>query len=100
MAFFYCKKIAMYHVYILYSESLDRFYIGHTVESLEERLRKHLTNHGGFTSKAKDWHIVYREEFDEKNNAYRRELQIKAMKSKERIQRLCKSSNGSEHPAL
>jgi putative endonuclease len=44
----------MPYVYLLFSETLDKFYIGHTEMLPEERLRKHLTNHGGFTSKAKD----------------------------------------------
>ena len=90
----------MYKVYILYSKSLDRYYIGHTGESLEERLRKHLSNHRGFTSKAKDWTIVFSEGFDNKPSAYKRELEIKAMKSIDRIRRLCSGSASSEHPAL
>ncbi|HAA18711.1 MAG TPA: excinuclease ABC subunit C, partial [Cytophagales bacterium] len=32
----------MFFCYILYSESIDKFYIGHTA-SLEERIRKHNT---------------------------------------------------------
>jgi len=39
--------------YILYSKELDRFYIRHTALSIGERLKKHLTNHSGFTAKAK-----------------------------------------------
>ena len=49
----------MYFCYILYSKSLDRYYIGHTGENLDERLRKHLSNHNGFTARAKDWSVVY-----------------------------------------
>jgi putative endonuclease len=44
----------MNYFYILYSKELNQYYIGHTSESLEERLRKHLSNHTGFTAKAKD----------------------------------------------
>ncbi|ACU07032.1 hypothetical protein FIC_00574 [Flavobacteriaceae bacterium 3519-10] len=49
----------MYFCYILYSKSLDRYYVGHTGENLDERLRKHLSHHHGFTSRAKDWIIIY-----------------------------------------
>ncbi|MGE8553537.1 MAG: GIY-YIG nuclease family protein [Chryseobacterium jejuense] len=49
----------MCYCYILYSESLEKYYIGHSCDDLQERLRKHLANHKGFTSKAKDWIIVY-----------------------------------------
>ena len=48
----------MCYTYILYSETLDKFYIGHTCENLNERLTKHLSNHKGFTAKVKDWKIV------------------------------------------
>jgi putative endonuclease len=43
--------------YILFSENLNKYYIGSTRNSMEERLEKHLTNHDGFTAKAKDWKI-------------------------------------------
>jgi len=52
--------------YILYSKSLDKYYIGSSCENLQERLRKHLSNHKGYTSKIKDWIIVYFEEFSDK----------------------------------
>lgn len=42
---------------ILFSSQLDKYYIGHTKSTPEERLRKHLTNHDGFTAKASDWKI-------------------------------------------
>jgi hypothetical protein len=31
--------------YILYSEILDKYYIGHTEQGMEERLRRHLSDH-------------------------------------------------------
>ncbi len=84
----------MCQVYILFSATLNKFYIGHTSVSLEERLRKHLSNHSGFTGKAKDWKIVYNEEFPDKNSAYKRELVIKSWKSKVKIIELIKGSGG------
>ena len=77
----------MAYLYILYSTSLDRYYIGHTTLSPAERLQKHLTNHDGFTAKAKDWQIVYTESFPDDGLAYARERQVKAWKSKGKIQR-------------
>ena len=82
----------MFYFYILYSKSLDKYYLGHTSEPLEERLRKHLSNHSGFTSKAKDWEIVYSEKFDDKSSAYKRELEVKKWKSKTRIEKLISSA--------
>ena len=75
-------------MYILYSIILDHYYIGHTSENLDERLRKHLSNHSGFTSKSKDWTLVYSEEFETKSLAYRRELEVKKWKSRIKIQKL------------
>ncbi|OCA75847.1 excinuclease ABC subunit C [Chryseobacterium artocarpi] len=90
----------MCYCYILYSESLDKYYIGHSCEDLQERLRKHLSNHKGFTAKTKNWIIIYYEKFDSKNNAYKREREIKAWKSKLKIQKLINSSDQIEHPDL
>ena len=44
-----------YYVYILYSNLKDKYHIGFTGEGLEDRLRKHNSNHDGFTGKTGDW---------------------------------------------
>ena len=54
-----------FYVYILYSRYLGNYYIGSTSD-VENRLKKHLSNHKGYTSKAKDWIVVYKEEFQTK----------------------------------
>ena len=84
----------MCFTYIIYSESLDKFYIGHTCESLDERLRKHLSQHKGYTSKVKDWKIIYSEIFENKSDAYKKELEIKSWKSKTKIKKLIENSAG------
>jgi len=78
----------MAFVYILFSTSLDKYYIGCTSSSLEERLRRHLSDHHGFTAKAKDWRIVYSEHFPDKALALKREKEIKSWKSKGIIEKL------------
>ncbi|CAH0335095.1 hypothetical protein FVB9288_00715 [Flavobacterium sp. CECT 9288] len=75
----------MFHVYILFSRSQDKYYVGHTSMVLEERLRRHLSAHKGFTARAKDWAIVYSELFDQKSLAISREQEIKKWKSKTKI---------------
>ena len=82
----------MCYTYILHSETLDKFYIGHTCENLDERLAKHLSNHKGFTAKVKDWKIVYFEILENKSLAYKRELEIKSWKSKTKIKKLLDNS--------
>ena len=74
----------MYFFYILYSKQLDQFYIGHC-QNIQDRLERHLTNHKGFTAKAKDWKVVYTEDFQDKSQAYARERQVKKWKSKAAI---------------
>jgi len=80
----------MNYFYILYSKALNQYYIGHTSESLQERLHKHLSNHLGFTAKSKDWLVVYYEEYETKSLAYRRELEVKKWKSRTRVEKLIK----------
>jgi len=76
-----------YFTYILYSKNLDKFYIGHT-NNIEQRIKKHLTNHKGFTAKAKDWKLVFHKEFLSKKQAYALERKIKSWKSKAKIKQL------------
>ena len=76
-----------FHVYILFSESLDRYYIGFT-ENLTGRLDRHLQSKKGFTSKAKDWELLYSEDFKLKSEAIERERQIKKWKSRKMIESL------------
>ena len=49
-------------------------------------------NHGGFTSRAKDWVLKYSERYDTKAEAYRRERQIKKWKSRIAIEKLIESN--------
>ena len=78
----------LFHLYILYSSTRDRFYIGYTGEQIEERLRKHNSNHSGFTGSVNDWIVVYTEAFAEKSLAAKREREVKAWKSRTRIEKL------------
>ena len=83
--------------YILFSPGLNRYYIGHTERSVEQRLAKHLGEHKAWTGRAKDWVIVYRELHPDKSAAMRRERQVKGWKDRSRVEALC--SAGSERPA-
>ena len=65
----------IYYFYILYSDKLDKYYIGHTSD-LQERLRRHNSNHKGFTGKGNDWVVVYTEIYTSKKLAYAREREV------------------------
>jgi putative endonuclease len=77
----------MYYCYIIYSPSKDRYYIG-SCENIEGRLRRHNSNHKGFTGKTGDWIIKWTEEHPDKSSAVKRETQIKAWKSRKMIEKL------------
>ena len=67
----------VFYVYILYSKTLQKYYVGATSMEPESRLKKHLSNHKGFTGKAKDWRIIKQVELDTKKEALILEKKIK-----------------------
>ena len=70
-----------YYVYILYSASLDVYYKGFSTD-VEKRLGYHLNSQHNFTSQAKDWEIVYVQEFAEKAEALKEEKRLKKLNRK------------------
>ena len=84
--FFYLTSI-MHFVYILYSLTRDKYYVG-SCENVDKRLIKHNTNHSGFTGKTLDWVVKWTEEHISKTDALNREKQIKAWKSRIIIEKL------------
>jgi putative endonuclease len=86
----------MFSVYIIYSNKLDKYYIGFSSD-VEKRLLKHNGKSKGFSSLGRPWLLVYKESFDSKKEAMTREKQLKSWKSRERIESLIRSR--SEHPA-
>ena len=78
----------LYHVYIIYSELSDKFYVGSTSDELIERIRRHNSIHTGFTRRSNDWKLVYVEKNYDKSMAIKREKEIKSWKSRKRIQLL------------
>jgi putative endonuclease len=84
-----------FFVYILFSTVINKYYIGFTADSLDSRLKKHNANHKGFTGGIGDWQIVYYEIYTDKSLAMKREKQIKAWKSRKKIEALIAPSG---HP--
>jgi len=73
----------MHYLYILYSDSSQKFYIGET-NDLESRIEKH-QNHfysNSFTKIAEDWKIVLIVDCIDREEAVYLEKFIKRMKSK------------------
>ena len=78
----------MFTTYILFSESRDNYYIGSTGDDIAQRIRRHNSNHKGYTGTVRDWKLVYSETFESKTDALSREREIKKWKSRSKIIKL------------
>ena len=76
-----------YYVYIIYSETINQYYVGQT-QNIEERLQQHRNSRSKSTKKANDWVLVYSEIFPSRADAVKRESEIKKMKSRKYIEGL------------
>jgi len=74
-------------MYILYSEKLDKYYIGACID-IDRRLYEHNIGHSKFTSLGIPWKLLYTEKFEDLVAAKKRELQVKKMKSRKYIEEL------------
>ncbi|HHH54890.1 MAG TPA: GIY-YIG nuclease family protein [Bacteroidetes bacterium] len=66
-----------FKTYIFLSKELDKYYTGSTSVSIEERLRRHNTNHKGYTGKVNDWELIYKKEFTDIKLSRKLEIKIK-----------------------
>jgi len=87
----------MHFVYILYSKSADKYYIGET-ENLATRLHQHNIGYfkGSFTSLARDWEIYFKIECQDIQIARKIERHIKKMKSRKYLENLVKYNSITE----
>jgi putative endonuclease len=81
----------IYSVYILYSKSKDKYYIGYS-QNAQERLLEHNAGATLSTRPGIPWILVYIEECADKSAAIKRENSIKKMKSRKYIERLIAKS--------
>ena len=77
----------MWFVYIIYSKKLDKYYTGVT-DNLEWRLERHNLGWGRYTRGGIPWQLVYYEEYLTKQEALKREREVKAQKSRKYIEYL------------
>ena len=77
----------MFTVYVLYSQSFDKIYVGFSSD-LEKRLLAH--NHPsnkGWTKSFQPWKIIYTEEYETKVDAMAREIQLKSSRGRDFIRK-------------
>jgi len=77
----------MFLVYILFSESKGRFYVGHTADILD-RVKRHNDGRSASTKSGRPWTLVFTEPYESRAEAMKREKQIKGWKSATAIHRL------------
>ena len=77
-----------FYCYILFSQLRNCYYVGSSGDDFAERLRKHNSNHKGFTGSVADWKLVHQEFFATVSEARKRELKIKSWKSRVAIEKL------------
>ena len=79
----------MHFLYIIYSRSTDKFYIGETYNVME-RVEKHNSHYypSSYTKIAQDWEMVLSFECINENNAIYLEKFVKKMKSKKFIKKI------------
>ncbi len=79
----------MYYLYILYSSSINKYYIGETV-NVSERLVQHNLGYfkGSYTKRASDWELKLVLNFDSIEQSRAAEAFIKRMNSSKFIERL------------
>ena len=84
----------MPYTYILYSQKLDKYYIGSCI-NMDIRLRQHNSGVSKFTRAGIPWVVVYTEEFTSLPDARRRKLKIKRMKSRKYVEDLIQKGRAS-----
>jgi putative endonuclease len=81
-----------HYVYILFSETRKRYYIG-SCSDVEERLRRHNAGATPSTKSGRPWKIVYCEKHPSKSDALKRENYLKSMKSRIYLEGLIHEAN-------
>ena len=81
----------MHYVYIIFSKTAQKFYVGETI-NIDERLNMHNTGaySNAFTSQANDWQVQAIIECRNRSVAMKIERHIKKMKSKVYLNNLVK----------
>jgi putative endonuclease len=71
----------MFWVYIIKSNSVNRYYIGHTA-NLKNRIEHHRSGREKYTKIASDWCLVFSKEYKTRTQAQKTENFIKRQKSR------------------
>ena len=77
----------MFSTYILKSKLRDWYYVGHAIDP-EDRLGQHNAGYNRSTKPYRPFVVVYREDFETKREAFKREQQIKRYRHGEAFRKM------------
>jgi len=80
----------MYYVYIIHSVSAERYYIG-SAEDWGKRLKRHNGGQVRSTKAYVPWELAHVEEYPDRTEARKRELQLKHFKSGDAFRNLVRA---------
>jgi len=80
-------------LYILYCQSIDRYYIGSSA-NVDERLIRHNAGATPSSKPGRPWNIVYTEECASKSESIKRENYLRKMKSRVYVEDLIRQALG------
>lgn len=78
-------------MYILQSEKSGRYYIGST-DDLIKRLIRHNKGYSRYTKDRGPFRLVYKEDFETRSEAKKREYYMKSLKSRIAIEKLIRNA--------
>jgi putative endonuclease len=79
----------MYYTYLLQSQVTNKLYIGNT-NDLKRRIKEHNSGESAYTKKFMPWEVIYYEAHTNKQDASRREKNLKTTQGHLAIKRMLK----------
>jgi putative endonuclease len=87
----------MFTVYALYSQKFNKIYIGYTSDLTNRFLSHNELATKGHVIKYRPWTIAFKEEFETKSEAMKREVQLKTASGREFIWNIIHQKFGSSN---
>jgi putative endonuclease len=87
----------MYYVYVLQNTN-GQLYIGFTA-NLDERLKRHQEGKAGWTHSRRPWELVHHETFTYRQEAMRRERQLKSGRANQKLRTMLVQTDGRARPS-
>ena len=74
-------------VYVLYSSSTNKTYVGYTTDLINRMLSHNVFDKKGYTRKFRPWIVIHVEFYETKSMAMKRELELKTGKGRDFIRK-------------